>query len=72
MAWFWRAGDDGQFTAGGSAPGDDELGGAFASQAAAEGWLTANYPALTDAGVTSVSLYEEDRRVYGPMSLAAE
>ncbi len=38
-------------------------------QAAAEGWLTVAYPDLLDAGVTAVSLYEEDRLVYGPMSL---
>ena len=72
MAWFWRVGDEGQPTADGAAIVADELGGAFATQAAAESWLTANYPALSDAGVTSVSLYEEDRRVYGPMSLEAE
>ncbi|MCW5951609.1 MAG: hypothetical protein KIT69_05090 [Propionibacteriaceae bacterium] len=38
-------------------------------QAAAEGWLTGAYLDLLDAGVTAVSLYEEDRLVYGPMSL---
>ena len=38
-------------------------------QAAAEGWLTAGYLDLLDAGVTAVSLYEEDRLIYGPMSL---
>ena len=38
-------------------------------QAAAEAWLTAGYLDLLDAGVTAVSLYEEDRLVYGPMSL---
>lgn len=38
-------------------------------QAAAESWLTGAYLDLLDAGVTAVSLYEEDRLVYGPMSL---
>lgn len=38
-------------------------------QASAEGWLTGAYLDLLDAGVTAVSLFEEDRLVYGPMSL---
>ena len=41
----------------------------WSDQAAAEAWLTAGYLDLLDAGVTAVSLYEEDRLVYGPMSL---
>lgn len=40
-------------------------------QGAAEAWLTGSYPDLLDAGVTAVSLVEEDRKVYGPMSLEA-
>lgn len=46
-----------------------ELGEAWPDQAAAEGWLTGAYPDLLEAGVTAVSLFEEDRLVYGPMSL---
>lgn len=48
-----------------------ELGltGRFADQATAEAWLTENYPTLTASGVHTVALYEEDRLVYGPMSL---
>ena len=42
---------------------------AWDDQAAAESWLTGAYPDLLDAGITTVSLYEEDRLVYGPMSL---
>lgn len=38
-------------------------------QSAAEAWLTEAYSDLLDAGVTAVSLLEEDRLVYGPMSL---
>lgn len=41
----------------------------WSDQAAAESWLTGAYLELLDAGVTAVSLYEEDRLVYGPMSL---
>lgn len=44
---------------------------AWEHQTAAEEWLTAAYSDLLDAGVTAVSLVEEDRLVYGPMSLEA-
>lgn len=48
-----------------------ELGltGRFADQATAEAWLTENYPTLIASGVLTVTLYEGDRLVYGPMSL---
>lgn len=54
--WFWRPdqGDDTQ---------------QFDSQADAEAWLTLNYEDLQDDGVSEVTLMEEDRVVYGPMSL---
>ena len=69
MAWFWRTDDS---------PGDpDEVRARgfddpFETQAAAEAWLTGEYTALAEAGVRSVSLYEADRLVYGPMSLDPE
>ena len=44
----------------------------FPNQQDAEQWLAACYPDLVDLGVRSVSLFEEDRLVYGPMSLVAE
>ncbi|MFT4295414.1 MAG: hypothetical protein QM582_08375 [Micropruina sp.] len=65
MSWSWRP------EPADADPGVD-LGGSFASQAEAEAWVTANYPELADAGVRAVSLYEEDRLVYGPMGLDAE
>lgn len=43
----------------------------FDDQARAEAWLTASYEELGGAGVHAVSLYENDRLVYGPMSLEA-
>ena len=68
MAWFWRP--------EGAVPleGGDDLGlrEPFESQSAAEAWLTATYADLADLGVAAVSLYEEDRLVYGPMSLDVE
>ena len=44
----------------------------FATQGEAESWLGEFFPDLVDSGVGSVTLYEADRRVYGPMSLEAD
>lgn len=44
----------------------------FPTQGEAETWLGEFYPDLLDVGVGSVTLYEADRRVYGPMGLEAE
>lgn len=41
----------------------------FESQAEAESWLEAFFSDLLEQGVAAVSLHEEDRLVYGPMSL---
>ena len=42
----------------------------FPSQSDAETWLGEVWRDLVDAGAVSASLYEADRLVYGPMSLA--
>lgn len=51
----------------------DELGltATFDDQAGAEQWLTHSYEQLSIAGVREVTLFEQDRLVYGPMSLEA-
>lgn len=41
----------------------------FPSQSDAETWLGEMWPDLRAAEVDAVSLFEGDRRVYGPMSL---
>ena len=41
----------------------------FPTQGEAESWLGEFFPDLLQAGVKTVSLYEEDRLVYGPMRL---
>ena len=41
----------------------------FATQGDAESWVGEFYGDLADAGVDEVTLFEADRRVYGPMSL---
>lgn len=51
--------------------GDLGLDRAFVDQAEAEHWLTAFYADLSEAGVSTVTLMDGDRTVYGPMSLEA-
>jgi hypothetical protein len=61
MAWRWRA--------DGAGDGSESLERTFGTQGDAESWLGEFYPDLLDDGVRAVSLYEEERLVYGPMSL---
>ncbi|MDR3069393.1 MAG: hypothetical protein LBU38_00055 [Propionibacteriaceae bacterium] len=46
---------------------DLDLG--FETQEEADAWLTDFYPDLVTAGTVSVTLWENSRLVYGPMSL---
>ncbi len=41
----------------------------FPSQADAESWIGEEWKGLLEAGVDAVTLLEDDRVVYGPMSL---
>jgi len=67
MAWTWRyEAADGTTVVPPSAP----AGEAFPSQSDAESWLGETWRELLEAGVAQVSLLEDDREVYGPMSLA--
>lgn len=72
MAYYW----DAELAADADVAPDDlsaiGLGRRFDDQGSAEAWLTENYLELSDLGVGFVTLYEEKRLVYGPMSLAAE
>ena len=43
--------------------------GSFPSQAEAESFIGESWRELLDAGVEQVSLFEADRKIYGPMSL---
>jgi hypothetical protein len=47
----------------------DGLPESWPSQADAESWLGESWRELLDAGVDQVWLHEDDRTVYGPMSL---
>ena len=44
----------------------------FASQGDAESWLGENWRALLYSGVDQVTLLDDDRKEYGPMSLHPE
>jgi hypothetical protein len=68
MPWTWRYEKaDGAVLSGASL--QDAI---FASQGDAESWLGENWRALLDAGVDQVTLLDDDRKEYGPMSLHPE
>lgn len=66
MSYFWRP-TAGSYLA--SDLDDAGLSQSFDGQEEAEQWLTLFFDDLLEQGVTEVCLYEEDRLVYGPMSL---
>lgn len=66
-AWWWRLLDD----AGNEiAPADGRQ--EFPTRSDAESWVGEYWADLADDGVASVTLFEGEREVYGPMSLSAE
>jgi hypothetical protein len=67
VSWIWR------FETAESAPADPgELTGAeFSAQGDAESWLGEVWRDLADRGVSQVYLLEDNREVYGPMSLSS-
>lgn len=67
MAYFWQLGaaSDLDVTL------DEQWHPQFESQKMAEEWLQLTYEELGELSVTQVTLMEEDRVVYGPMSLLA-
>jgi hypothetical protein len=68
MPWTWR-----YEKADGAVMGAQGLQEAiFASQGDAESWLGENWRALLDAGVDQVTLLDDDRTEYGPMTLHPE
>jgi hypothetical protein len=67
MPWKWRYED--QSGAPVELPGRPAE--AHPSQADAESWLGEHWRGLLEAGVDQVTLQEDGRDVYGPMSLHA-
>ncbi len=63
MTWTWTyEGPDGATVDGPEQP-------PFPTQADAETWVGEVWRDLREAGVHAVSLFEGDRKAYGPMSL---
>lgn len=67
MEWHWVLCDEHGREM--TAPGVMSIDQRFPSQSDAETWVGEMWPDLRDAGVSSVTLRESDRVVYGPMSL---
>lgn len=68
MAWTWAyESKDGSPVTPTGGPAAEQ----FPSQADAESWIGEVYADLLAAGVDQVVLFEGDRKVYGPMGLAA-
>jgi hypothetical protein len=64
MTWTWTfSGADGAAVT----PPDATEG--FLTQAEAEDWIGVAWRELREQGVSAVTLHEDDRVVYGPMSL---
>jgi hypothetical protein len=64
MGWTWELN-------GGEAPDLPQPEAGFPSQAEAESWVGEVWRELLEEGIDSVTLFEDGRRVYGPMSLHA-
>jgi hypothetical protein len=66
MAWAWR------YENSDSAVVDDAdlARESFPTQADAETWIGESWRELRDGGVAQVTLFEDGREVYGPMSLS--
>jgi hypothetical protein len=67
MSWTWRLEDE----SAKPVTLDYELP-AFSSQSDAESWLGEVWRELVDAGVAQVTLLDDGRVAYGPMSLRPE
>jgi hypothetical protein len=64
MTWTWT------YTGAEGAPVTPEgAAEGFPTQAEAEDWIGVSWRELREQGVRSVTLHEDDRVVYGPMSL---
>jgi hypothetical protein len=67
MSWSWLL----ENREGGPLTGDVEIP-TFPSQSDAESWLGEVWRELVSAGAAQATLLEDDRVVYGPMSLEPE
>lgn len=65
MTWTWRLQD----AAGAVVSTGNSTEHGFPSRSEAESWLGEAWQDLLEQGVERVTLLEDDREVYGPMSL---
>jgi hypothetical protein len=65
MTWTWQF----EKADGSPATSRDLPKEVFSSQGDAESWIGEHWQGLLEAGVDQVSLVEDDRLEYGPMSL---
>ena len=63
MAWTWR------YERSDGTPVEVGTSQSFPTQSDAETWIGESWRELLDGGIDQVSLLEEERVVYGPMSL---
>jgi len=66
VPWWWQ-----RLNASGAVIEPEDGRQEFPSRGDAESWLGEAWAELADQGVASVTLFEGDREVYGPMSLSA-
>jgi len=69
MAWTWRYLDQSGTVIPPTKVSGGGDGSGFPTQSEAESWLGERWRELADAGVDAVTLLEDGRDVYGPMSL---
>lgn len=68
MTWTWRLED----ASGEIVSIDPDGSHGFPSRSEAESWIGEAWQDLLADGVEQVTLFEEDREIYGPMSLRSE
>ena len=68
MSWTWRY----EKADGSVVTGPEVQEAVWASQGDAESWLGENWRELLDSGVDQVTLFDDSRKEYGPMSLHPE
>ncbi len=68
MAWMWRF----ETVTGATPAGQPELSQEFPTQADAETWIGETWRELLEGAVDQVTLLEDERVAYGPMSLHPE
>ena len=68
MSWTWRY----EKADGSVVTGPEVQEAVWASQGDAESWLGENWRELLDSGVDQVSLFDDSRKEYGPMTLHPE